>query len=126
MRLQSAPDPLDNRPEADSPAGAANPQPPLMADEASRLRMAMLALENIGEGIYWLDIDGRMLDVNPVAERELDYTANELQRMRVSDIDPNVPPEVWGKDVRNLAPMRFAASPMVAAIGGAAREIDDA
>jgi two-component system NtrC family sensor kinase len=59
--------------------------------------MAMLAVENIHEGIYWLDIDGRILYVNPAAERELGYTADELKRMRVSDIDPNVPQEMWGE-----------------------------
>jgi two-component system, NtrC family, sensor kinase len=63
-----------------------------------RLQMAMLAVENIHESIYWLDIDGRILYVNPAAERELGYSADELLHMRVSDIDPNVPPEMWGKD----------------------------
>jgi two-component system, NtrC family, sensor kinase len=59
--------------------------------------MAMLAVENIHESIYWLDIDGRILYVNPAAERELGYSADELMQMRVSDIDPNVPQEKWGK-----------------------------
>jgi two-component system NtrC family sensor kinase len=62
-----------------------------------RLQMAMLAVENIHESIYWLDIDGRILYVNPAAERELDYSADELLQMRVADIDPNVPQEMWGK-----------------------------
>ena len=79
-------------PAAPRPAG-----PPAGAGVASlpewRLQMAMLAVENIHESIYWLDIDGRILYVNPAAERELGYSAAELQQMRVSDIDPNVPPE---------------------------------
>jgi len=68
------------------------------AAEARLRHMTLLALENVGEGIYWLDADGRMLYVNPAAERELGYSAEELRQMRVSDIDPNVPPEYWGKD----------------------------
>ncbi len=63
-----------------------------------RSQMAMLAVENIHESIYWLDFDGRILYVNPAAERELGYSAEELMRMRVSDIDPNVPQEMWGED----------------------------
>ena len=59
--------------------------------------MAMLAVENIHESIYWLDIDGRILYVNPAAESELGYSAEELKKLRVSDIDPNVPQEMWGK-----------------------------
>jgi PAS domain S-box-containing protein len=98
MRPPAAPDPIDQGPDADAAAGTADPQSGLPSEESRRLRMAMLALQNIGEGIYWLDIDGRMLYVNPAAERELGYSARELQQMRVSDIDPNVPPEVWGKD----------------------------
>jgi len=58
--------------------------------------MAMLAVENIHESIYWLDIDGRILYVNPAAERELGYSAEEFKQMRVAEIDPNVPQEMWG------------------------------
>lgn len=61
-----------------------------------QLQMAMLAVENIHESIYWLDIDGRILYVNPAAEQELGYSAAELLQMRVADIDPNVPQEKWG------------------------------
>jgi diguanylate cyclase (GGDEF)-like protein/PAS domain S-box-containing protein len=63
-----------------------------------RLRMAMRALETTGESVYWLDVEGHILYVNPAAERELGYSAEELKRMRVSDFDPNVPPEVWGEE----------------------------
>ena len=63
-----------------------------------QLQMAMLAIENIHESVYWLDIDGRMLYVNPAAEREVGYSAAELRQMYVSDLDPNVPPEMWGKN----------------------------
>ena len=59
-------------------------------------QMAMLAVENIHESIYWLDIDGRILYANPAAESELGYSAQELRQMRVSDFDPNVPQEMWG------------------------------
>jgi PAS domain S-box-containing protein len=59
-------------------------------------QMAMLAVENIHESIYWLDIDGRILYVNPAAEQELGYSADELLQMRVADIDANVPQEMWG------------------------------
>ena len=66
--------------------------------EERQLRMAMLAVQNTVESIYWLDLDGNILYVNPAAEKELGYTAAELQKMRVSDIDPSAPPKVWGKD----------------------------
>jgi two-component system NtrC family sensor kinase len=66
--------------------------------EERHLYMAMLAVQNTVESIYWLDQDGNILYVNPAAEKELGYTAAELQRMRVSDIDPNAPPSVWGKE----------------------------
>jgi len=64
--------------------------------EEKRLRMAMQSLENTRESVHWIDEDGRILYVNPAMERELGYTAGELLRMSIPDIDPNTPENQWG------------------------------
>ena len=66
--------------------------------EEQQLRMAMLAVQNTVESIYWLDLDGNILYVNPAAEKEIGYSAAEIQKMTVADIDPNAPPKVWGNN----------------------------
>jgi two-component system NtrC family sensor kinase len=68
------------------------------AADDRQLHMANLALKSFSESFYWLDLDGNILFVNPAAERELGYSAAELGRMRISDIDPNVPPGIWGRN----------------------------
>lgn len=66
--------------------------------EERHLRMAMLALEHTGESVHWLDEYGRLLYVNPAMERELGYSAQELRRMSIPDIDPNTPASMWGPE----------------------------
>ena len=66
--------------------------------EEQQLRMSSQAVQNAIESIYLLDMDGNILFVNPAAEKELGYSAAELRQMRISDIDPNVPLDIWGKD----------------------------
>lgn len=60
-------------------------------NEEQQLRIAMLALETTSESVHWLDEKGNIIYSNPATGRELGYSADELQRMHVSDIDPHIP-----------------------------------
>lgn len=66
--------------------------------DEKRLQMAMQALETTSESVYWLDVYGHILYVNPATVQELGYSADELCQMTISDIDPNTPSELWGPD----------------------------
>ncbi len=65
-------------------------------DEQRPLQMAMQALDTTRECVYWIDEYGRILYANPATEQELGYTNEELLQMSIPDIDPNMPPELWG------------------------------
>ncbi|MFZ2161010.1 MAG: PAS domain S-box protein [Sideroxyarcus sp.] len=73
-----------------------------------QLRMSLQAVQNTIESIYLLDMDGNILFVNPAAENEIGYSATELRQMKVTDIDPNVPPSAWGEDGEFAVRLRAA------------------
>jgi len=65
--------------------------------KASGEQLALLdyALNHVGEAVYLIDEDARILQVNEEASRMLGYTRAELLTMRVIDIDPDFGPEQW-------------------------------
>jgi two-component system, sensor histidine kinase and response regulator len=72
------------------------------------LRMATLAMETMGESVYWLGPFGRIIYVNSAVEREIGYTREEILKLCVSDIDPNYPPDMW--DEKGVMDERFRIS----------------
>ncbi|WP_243359884.1 PAS domain S-box protein [Fundidesulfovibrio terrae] len=59
---------------------------------ASEERMRLL-VENAGDAIYLTDMKGRIVDVNPEAERQTGFTRQELLNMAVLDLDVSQSPE---------------------------------
>ncbi len=60
-------------------------------------------MDSVHEGAFLIDDDGRFLYVNGEASRSLGYSREELLRMGVPDIDPDVSEERWDKEFRGLA-----------------------
>ena len=60
-------------------------------------------MDSVHEGAFLIDDDGRFLYVNGEASRSLGYSREELLRMGVPDIDPDVSQERWDKEFRGLA-----------------------
>jgi PAS domain S-box-containing protein len=58
-------------------------------------RFAQFAMEHTAEAVFWIRRDGSLQYVNEQACRSLEYTRDELLRLRVSDFDPDVPPDLW-------------------------------
>jgi len=64
-----------------------------------------LLVENAGDAIYLADETGRLLDVNPEAERQTGYSRQELLASSILDLDMNQNPEsladfiVWIRDM---------------------------
>ena len=52
-----------------------------------RLRYAMSSLENIPDGVFWVDDSGRIIYVNQAAAKHLGYTKEELLKMTIGEID---------------------------------------
>lgn len=60
-----------------------------------RLALLNFALDHAHEASYLMDEDSRFLDVNQEACRALGYSKEELLKMKVTDIDPDVTMEKW-------------------------------
>ena len=54
------------------------------------------AMNQVHEGVYLVDDDARFLYANDEATRALGYSREELLRMRVSGIDPDLPAGALG------------------------------
>lgn len=59
-----------------------------MAGEVDRLMLTQVTVDKLTDMVIWLDESGRYVFVNPAATKLLGYSADELSRMRVWDIDP--------------------------------------
>ncbi len=62
-----------------------------------KMRLTQFALENFPDSSIWLSSTGRIVNVNKETCRSLGYTRDELLSLRVWDIDPDTPPDVYSK-----------------------------
>ncbi len=59
------------------------------------LRLTQFTMDQAGDSVFWVGMDGRFLHANEAACRALGYSRSQLSRKRVWDLDPNVTPESW-------------------------------
>ena len=59
------------------------------------LDLTRYAIDHVADGIYWIDEQARILDVNEGACRMVGYSRKELMSMTVAQLDPNFPAENW-------------------------------
>ena len=67
-----------------------------------QLLMMKHTVDDATDGIAWIAPDGRYLYVNEAGCRNLNYSAEKLLSMSVSDIDPNYPQDKWHAHYREL------------------------
>jgi len=53
------------------------------------------AIDNVVDGIYWIDEQARILEVNNAACKMVGYSREELTSMTVAQLDPNFSIEEW-------------------------------
>jgi PAS domain S-box-containing protein len=66
------------------------------------LRIAQFCLEQVADAILWIGPEGDIHYVNEEACRSMGYSRQELLSMKVSDIDPNFPQEVWARHWKDI------------------------
>ncbi|MEM9005784.1 MAG: response regulator [Cyanobacteria bacterium P01_F01_bin.86] len=66
------------------------------------LTLTKFALETTATRIFWINQEGRFIDVNEAACVGLHYSSTELKQMFWWDIDPTCPPEAWPKRLEHL------------------------
>ncbi|WP_371323483.1 diguanylate cyclase [Dechloromonas sp. ZY10] len=59
------------------------------------LPFVLRSLNRIDDEILWINHEGRILDANETAYRNLGYSREELLQLRIADIDPNYDSTYW-------------------------------
>lgn len=78
-----------------------------------QIRLSEFALTHVSVPTFWIDPDARVLRVNQATCNMLGYTEDELLRMRVSDVNPSFPADIWPahwEELRENRHMRFESS----------------
>ena len=78
-----------------------------------QIRLSEFALTHVSVPTFWIDPDARVLRVNQATCAMLGYAEEELLRMRVSDINPSFPAELWPahwEELRENGHMHFESS----------------
>jgi diguanylate cyclase (GGDEF)-like protein/PAS domain S-box-containing protein len=71
-------------------------------DMEYQLQLSSFALDHASDAIFWIARDSRLEMVNATASRKLGYSREELQGLRVGDIDPDFPADAWPRHWRQL------------------------
>jgi len=56
---------------------------------------AQFAIEHLSDAIYWMEEDASIIYVNEAASRLVGYSTDELQTMKVYELNVDVTPETW-------------------------------
>ena len=78
--------------------------------ERDSLKRTQFAMDKAPDSILWVDDEGGIVYANETACTSMGYTRDELQTMKVFDIDPDVPPDQFDRhkeDLRRQGTMTF-------------------
>lgn len=67
------------------------------ADLSRQVSLASFTLDNMSEGLFWISADGQIVGTNNHAGRALGYEKNEIERLHISDIDPDYTRDHWSE-----------------------------
>ena len=70
------------------------------------LRLMKFSLDHSSEMLYWIDPDGKIVDVNDTTCHRLGYSREEILSIRVDDIDPNISIEEYHQIWQDLKKRR--------------------
>ena len=59
------------------------------------LQRTQFALDHTADAVFWVSPEGRLIYVNEASCRSLGYTRDELLRLSIKDIDPDMPADRW-------------------------------
>lgn len=67
------------------------------------LLLTQFGVEHAGDGIFWLNKNGKITNVNNAGCLSLEYSMEELLQLSVPDIDPNYSKDKWDKHFIELS-----------------------
>ena len=59
------------------------------------LRFTRISVETASDALFWVDAEGRFVDVNEAACRTLGYSREALLQLRVPDVNPSFNDDTW-------------------------------
>ena len=71
----------------------------------NELHLLKISVEWSSYEVFWLDFRGNILYANDAASRITGYSQQELCAMKITTLDPEMPPGAWeasGANLRNL------------------------
>ncbi|MBF0413676.1 MAG: PAS domain S-box protein [Desulfamplus sp.] len=74
------------------------------------LKFMQIAVDTIGDGVYWINPDGSIKYVNQSVLKYTGYTEEEFKNLRIENIDPNITESSWSahwNELRRVKTMRF-------------------
>jgi PAS domain S-box-containing protein len=77
------------------------------------LKLARFTVDNLNEGVHWVQPDGHLWNANGAACRMLGYTHEELTSRSISDIDPLISVEQWKDkwaELKKAGSLRFQST----------------
>ena len=87
----------------EKPSGVSDPGTPadvgVVRDALARLQ---LSVDHAPDAIFWMNEDGTFAYVNQRACSSLGYSADELKRLHLWEIDPDFPPDRWATQWRTM------------------------
>jgi len=75
-------------------------------DERERLALTQFAIEHATEALFWIDVEGRIVNANAAAARLTGYAREELLTKRVWELEVNGSPERWSRTWADRRPGR--------------------
>ena len=75
-------------------------------DERERLALTQFAIEHATEALFWIDVEGRIVNANAAAARLTGYAREELLTKRVWELEVNGSPERWSRTWADTRPGR--------------------
>jgi len=71
-------------------------------NEREELLRTQFAMDCAPDSILWVDDEGRIIYANDTACAWMGYAREELQAMKIFDIDPDFPPALWEEHKREM------------------------
>jgi len=71
-------------------------------DRARRMQLMEFSVDQMTDSALWIAKDARIIFANDATCRNLGYTHDELVKMTVFDVDPNMTPEAWPQEWESL------------------------
>ncbi|MDR3581143.1 MAG: PAS domain S-box protein [Oryzomonas sp.] len=73
-----------------------------LAAKNAELQRANFSIESMHDAMYWVAADSRILRVNEAACKMLGYTPGEMMGLTITDLNPQMAPELWAMHWREL------------------------